>query len=93
MHPLLWDSSAAGHVNAGQTYAATAERELTEELGVATAVKEIGAIPACAETGWEFVRLYRATHSGPFSLPPAEIETGGWFTVDQIDRWADARPG
>src|ERR1700738_1476764 len=33
-HPLLWDSSAAGHVEAGEDYDATAARELEEELGV-----------------------------------------------------------
>jgi 16S rRNA (adenine1518-N6/adenine1519-N6)-dimethyltransferase len=91
-HPLVWDSSAAGHVNAGQEYAATAERELEEELGVQAPVEEIAAISACPETGWEFVRLYRARHEGPFHLPPAEIETGGWFTPAQIRQWIAARP-
>jgi 16S rRNA (adenine1518-N6/adenine1519-N6)-dimethyltransferase len=91
-HPLEWDSSTAGHVNAGQTYDETARRELMEELGVEAPVREIGAVPACAGTGWEFVRLYRAEHEGPFSLPPAEIETGGWFTLRQIERWIAIRP-
>ncbi|MGB8170892.1 MAG: 16S rRNA (adenine(1518)-N(6)/adenine(1519)-N(6))-dimethyltransferase RsmA, partial [Chthoniobacteraceae bacterium] len=31
VHPLRWDSSAAGHVNAGQTYDETAPREIEEE--------------------------------------------------------------
>jgi 16S rRNA (adenine1518-N6/adenine1519-N6)-dimethyltransferase len=92
VHPLLWDSSAAGHVNAGQEYDETAGRELTEELGVTAAVARIGAIDACPGTGWEFVKIYRAEHEGPFLLPPAEIESGGWFTLDQIARWIAARP-
>ena len=54
-YPRCWDSSAAGHVNAGQEYDATAERELEEELGVQAALEQIGSIPACVETGWEFV--------------------------------------
>ena len=70
----------------------TARRELTEELGIDTEVRQIAAIPACENTGSEFVRVYRAEHDGPFSLPPAEIECGGWFTVPQIDRWIAARP-
>jgi 16S rRNA (adenine1518-N6/adenine1519-N6)-dimethyltransferase len=93
MHPRRWDSSAAGHVNAGQAYAETAERELVEELGVEAPVREIGAISACPGTGWEFVRLYRAEHEGPFALPPGEIETGGWFSAELVDRWVAARPG
>jgi 16S rRNA (adenine1518-N6/adenine1519-N6)-dimethyltransferase len=92
-HPLVWDSSAAGHVNAGHDYAETAARELQEELGVSAPVTEIGRIAACESTGWEFVRLYRAGHEGPLALAPAEIETGGWFTEAQIEEWTAARPG
>jgi 16S rRNA (adenine1518-N6/adenine1519-N6)-dimethyltransferase len=92
MHPRRWDSSAAGHVNSGSGYAETAEREIVEELGVSSPVEEIGQIRACEGTGWEFVRLYRTTHEGPFILHPAEIETGEWFTIDQIERWIAVRP-
>jgi 16S rRNA (adenine1518-N6/adenine1519-N6)-dimethyltransferase len=91
-HPGQWDSSAAGHVNAGDHYATTAPRELREELGIDAAVEEIGSITACENTGWEFVRLYRATHEGPFRLQPAEIESGAFFTPDQIAHWIAARP-
>lgn len=92
MHPLRWDSSAAGHVNTGHLYDETAGREVEEELGIEVAVEEIGSLPASAETGWEFVRLYKALHEGPFVLPPAEIESGEWFLPEQIDRWSAARP-
>ncbi len=90
--PSRWDSSAAGHVNAGQDYAETARRELEEELGITADVEEIGAITACENTGMEFVRLYRTEHDGPFLLPPAEIESGAFFTLEQIDQWIAARP-
>jgi 16S rRNA (adenine1518-N6/adenine1519-N6)-dimethyltransferase len=79
-------------VNAGQTYAETAPREVQEELGVSAEVEEIGALPPSERTGWEHVRLYRAAHEGPFTLHPAEIEGGGFFTREQIDRWTAARP-
>jgi 16S rRNA (adenine1518-N6/adenine1519-N6)-dimethyltransferase len=91
-HPLRWDSSAAGHVNAGDTYAGTAPREIEEELGVSAPVEEIAALPPSLATGWEHVRLYRAHHDGPFQLNPAELDGGGFFTFDQIDRWTTARP-
>ena len=92
MHPRRWDSSAAGHVNSGDNYDDTAPRELEEELGIKAEVELIGGITARPETGWEHVRLYSARHDGPFNLEPAEIETGGFFTVDQIKRWVEARP-
>ena len=91
-HPCLWDSSASGHVAAGQTYDETARRELLEELGVQTALEAVGALPAGVETGWEFIQLYRGRHEGPFRLPPLEIETGGFFSEPQLQRWLEARP-
>ena len=91
-HPGQWDSSAAGHVNAGDTFADTAPREIHEELGVEVRPEEIATLAACENTGWEFVRLFRAEHEGPFNLPPAEIESGAFFSVEQITRWITARP-
>jgi 16S rRNA (adenine1518-N6/adenine1519-N6)-dimethyltransferase len=92
VHPLRWDSSAAGHVNAGQTYDETAPREIEEELGVFAPVELLASIPPSGATGWEHVRLYRAQHDGPFTLHPAELDGGGFFTLEQIDRWTAARP-
>jgi 16S rRNA (adenine1518-N6/adenine1519-N6)-dimethyltransferase len=92
MHPLRWDSSAAGHVNAGQTYDETAPREIEEELGVQASVEPLATIAPSEATGWEHVRLYRARHDGPFRLNMAELDGGGFFTPEQIDRWTLARP-
>ena len=92
VHPGRWDSSASGHLNAGQEYDETAARELEEELGVKTEVEFIIDVPASQKTGYEFVRLYRAKHRGPFRLAPAEIECGGFFPLDVIDRWLESRP-
>ncbi len=91
-HPRRWDSSAAGHVNAGDDYDSTAPRELEEELGVNAPLELVGEVSACRNTGWEFVKIYRTQHDGPFRLPPSEIECGSFFTLDQIRRWMDARP-
>lgn len=92
-HPSKWDSSASGHVNAGHEYEETARREVAEELGVETDVIQIGEIAACANTGQEFCRLYRANHDGPFKLPRSEIECGGFFPVSLIEEWIAKRPG
>ncbi len=91
-HPRAWDSSASGHVNSGDTYTSTAPRELLEELGVSADLQEIGGVEACEGTGWEFVKIFHARHNGPFRLPPAEIECGGFFTIEQLSRWIAARP-
>ena len=65
-HPLLWDSSAAGHVDAGEEYDTAAIRELQEELGISAELKRIVKLPASDQTGQEFIWLYRATMKGRF---------------------------
>jgi 16S rRNA (adenine1518-N6/adenine1519-N6)-dimethyltransferase len=91
-HPLLWDSSAAGHVDAGEDYDETAARELTEELGITTQLTRILKLPASERTGHEFIWLYRGEHDGPFRLAPAEIEHGEFFPMDVVAGWVKSRP-
>jgi isopentenyldiphosphate isomerase len=79
--PGLWDSSCSGHVDAGEDYDTAAQRELGEEIGLHLAAPPARwfRVTACAETGWEFVWVYRLRHAGPFVLHPEEIECGDWF--------------
>jgi 16S rRNA (adenine1518-N6/adenine1519-N6)-dimethyltransferase len=92
-HPLLWDSSAAGHVEAGEEYDETAARELKEELGVTAELARVVKLPASERTGQEFIWLYRGEHEGPFHLARTEIEHGEFFPTDVVSRWVKARPG
>lgn len=93
-HPGVWDSSASGHLDAGEDYPACALREVCEELGVALAEVpvELARIEASEATGMEFVRVYAARHEGPFDLPPSEIETGLFFAVQVVREWIGRRP-
>lgn len=91
--PGLWDSSAAGHVDAGEDYEACAVRELAEELGLTDHdVREVGKLGAHANTGWEHVRLYATLAEGKIRFPCVEIEYGRWFTMVQIEGWVKAVP-
>jgi 16S rRNA (adenine1518-N6/adenine1519-N6)-dimethyltransferase len=91
-HPRLWDSSAAGHVEAGEDYDGAASRELREELGVAAELIPVDKLPASEKTGQEFIWLYRARHDGPFELERSEIECGEFFPTDVVSDWLKARP-
>lgn len=90
--PGRWDSSAAGHVEAGRSYDETARRELEEELGIAAQPEPAAAVAAGPATGWEFVRVYRTTCDGPFRLSQSEIETGAFFPVAVVRAWVGRRP-
>lgn len=94
--PGAWDSSASGHLDAGEDYDTAAWRELEEEIGLTlpAAPHAWFGLPATARTGWEFVHVYRMEHEGPFILNPEEITEGRWWDMREFDRWLQtARPG
>lgn len=92
--PGAWDSSASGHLDAGESYDACAVREAGEELGLhlLQTPQRLFKIDACEQTGQEFVWLYRCEAEGPFTLHPEEIECGDWFAPVQVTRWMTERP-
>ncbi len=91
-HPGMWDSSAAGHLEGREEYDEAAARELEEELGVVASLERILKLPPSEETGQEFIWLYRGQHDGPLQLNAIEIDTGGFFPPDIVERWIGAKP-
>jgi 16S rRNA (adenine1518-N6/adenine1519-N6)-dimethyltransferase len=91
-HPLKWDSSAAGHVTAGENYDETAQRELMEELGVDVPLERIFRLTASSRTDHEFIWGYRGVISGDLAPNKCEIERGVFFAPAVIDGWTSARP-
>ena len=93
-NPARWDSSAAGHVDAGEDYLTAARRELHEELGIeAPELTSIGRLTPSETTGWEFIEIYKGRHEGPFHPAALEVETGAFFTLEKIRAWSAASPG
>ena len=92
--PGLWDSSASGHLDCGEDYDVCAMRELREEIGlqVSACPRRLFKVDACAQTGQEFVWLYRCQSEGPFTLHPEEIERGDWFASERVTAWVCERP-
>ena len=91
-HPLKWDSSASGHVTAGETYDETARRELKEELSLDVPLEGISKLPASACTDHEFIALYRGVASGDLAPNKSEIEQGAFLPPAIVDGWTSARP-
>ena len=92
--PGAWDSSAAGHLEPGESYDACALREVREELGLVLprCPERLFKVAACPETGQEFVWVYRCHAEGPFQLHPEEIEGGDWFAPERVTKWIADRP-
>lgn len=87
MSPGCWDAACSGHLDSGEGYDVAAARELGEEIGVFVAAAELTRwlrVEACAQTGWEFLWVYRLRHEGPFGLHPEEIERGEWIVPAEL---------
>ncbi len=93
--PGVWDSSSSGHVDSGEHYDACAVRELREEIGLRVGMppRPLFKLPASAETDQEHVWVYQCESEGPFTLDPAEVESGAWFSAKEISDWVGRRPG
>ncbi|MDD2760689.1 MAG: NUDIX domain-containing protein [Methylomonas sp.] len=81
----LWDTSAAGHVDQGETYDQCALRELREELGVAALLMPLFKLQAEPALGMEFVQVYCCRHNGPFHFAADEIDEVRWSEPLDID--------
>lgn len=82
--PGVWTSSAAGHVAAGETYAAAARRELLEELGIDTSPERVCRFDAGPDTCMEFTELYECVWDGDIRPDAGEIQAVEWITVKEL---------
>jgi len=93
--PGCCDSSASGHLDAGEDYDACAYREVREELGLAlpsgTLTKHF-QLPATEETGWEFVWIYSVRGDYRVTPHPGEIERVDYLSRQQLADLLIARP-
>ena len=82
----LWDTSAAGHVDQGESYDTCAPRELREELNVTAPLTPLFKLSATPALGMEFIKVYHSQHNGPFEFATEEIDEIRWSSRDEIAR-------
>lgn len=89
-NPGQWDSSAAGHVDSGETYIACAIREIEEELGIIlnSGLEFLFHIKPSRNNGMEHSPIYRYVYDGKLKLQASEIDEGKWLSPAQVDALA-----
>lgn len=91
--PLLFDNSAAGHVDEGETYLDAAVRELHEELGIVADAKELQLLPMVKETNF-FAQNYllHVLDTVQVIIDPQEVDSYQWCTLQEIDKLVAKQP-
>lgn len=95
--PGVLDQSAGGHVDEGDSYEETAQKELKEELGIEASLHEIAHVFAeeCREDGtlmYMWSKLYVGTFDGELLPDPEEVAGGEWLTPSEIDELVESQP-
>lgn len=93
--PGLWDSSAAGHIDIGDSYEKTALKELSEELGISVSKRElifIGKLVPDQYSLWSFSVLYLLKHNGPFKTNE-EVDEIRFVQINDLEKDIDKNPG
>ena len=84
LFPGYYCASASGHVASGEDYAATARREILEELGVSPKLHYVGKALVRSQPETELTALFLARCDGPFRFSPAETQGGVFFTLEEL---------
>ena len=95
-NPGLWDSSAAGHVDSGESPLAAAVRELREELGVRVPTEALDAHRRARgphrPTGSSSSRSTGSISDDPLTLEEEEIAEGRWLEPAALLEWMAREP-
>jgi len=96
-YPGLWNDSASGHVDVGETYHDAAVRELEEEMGISgITLAEVGKFyreeKEGALTRKAFNMLYTGVFNGAPDIDRVEVSEAKWVSTRILTEWLSERP-
>ena len=88
----MWDSSVAGHVDAGESYDRCCVREIEEEIGLSLdeIPEALFKLEASPITGMEFAWVYRLVSDTDLKPNLDEMQGGAWFHQADVNDWVDS---
>jgi len=91
-NPGMWDSSVAGHVDAGESYDRCCVREIEEEIGLSLdeIPEALFKLEASPITGMEFAWVYRLVSDTDLKLNLDEMQGGAWLRQADVNDWVDS---
>jgi len=91
-YPNQLTSSAGGHVEQGESYRISAIRELKEELGISTSLKDIGRFDVINTKERAIHHLFIGKIKNKMLVDPNEISTYYFLSLKEIKRDIDLHP-
>lgn len=82
--PGAWDLAFGGVCDVGESFDASAHRELAEEAGVSGTLLDRGPVSFAAPGVALVGRLYVCRHDGPFSFNDGEVVATRWIALDEL---------
>ncbi len=92
------DFSASGHLSKGDTYESGADREMEEELGIKTKLKD-SSIKIFEDFIYDensrvkhVIKLFFGEHNGPFKIQEEELEDIQAYSLEEIKKLMEKNP-
>jgi 8-oxo-dGTP pyrophosphatase MutT (NUDIX family) len=83
--PGKWDLGFGGACDIGEDYPDAAARELYEEAGIRTPLRELATYRWDGDGSREVGRLYETVSNGPFVHPPDEVAATRFVAIEDLD--------
>jgi isopentenyldiphosphate isomerase len=87
--PDAWDLAFGGGCEVAEGWADAAARELHEEAGIRTPLRELGTYRWDGDGSREIGRLYETVSDGPFQHPPDEVAEARFVGRAELDAFLE----